>query len=135
MEIPKDIEVLETKTSFIWRDPSGIICSITKENTPSLSDQENEKEMERFYNFFGRDKLCFLIDVKHAKPNSPSERKRSGKILNEITLAMALIIYNPLGRMLINLFVGLQKPPYPMKIFKPGEEALAKEWLIKFLKT
>lgn len=128
MDIPDDVPVEETKTSFIWTK-DGIIFSITKENAPKLSPEENEQQTKEFLAKYGHKKHLFLIDAKHAQASSPEERKRAANVLNEITTAMAIIVYNPLGRMLINLFVGLQKPPYPLKIFKPGDEVEAINWL------
>lgn len=134
MEVPKDIEVVETKTGYIWED-RGVICNVSKENAPKLSEEENDKETARFLSLFGNKKHCILIDAKYTKPTPPEERKKAAKTLTEIVQAMAVIVHNPLGRMVVNLFIGLQKPPYPMKIYKPGEEEEAKEWLRTFLEV
>lgn len=134
MEVPKDIEVVETKTGYIWQK-DGIIYSTYKEDHPKLNAEETQAETERFLALFGNKKHCFLIDTKNSKPSSSEERKKGAETLNKITLAMAIIVHNPLGRMLVNLFVGLQKPPYPLKTFKPGEVDKAKEWLGTFLEA
>ncbi|MBD3638099.1 MAG: STAS/SEC14 domain-containing protein [Crocinitomicaceae bacterium] len=133
MEIPEDVKVWENTTSIYWLDKDGILCSISKENSPKVSPEESEKQVAELLKRVGEQKLCILIDAKHAQPSSKEERDQSAKTLNKITKAMAVIVHNPLGRMVVNLFIGLQKPPYPMKIFKPGDEQKAKVWLKKHL--
>lgn len=130
MELPSNKDIFETKTGYIWQDENGIICSITKKDAPRLSNEENEEETKLFLEKYGNKKQLFLFDIKHAQPNTPEERKRAAAVLNEITTAMALIVHNALGRMMVNLFVGLQKPPYPLKIFKPEDEQKAINWLL-----
>lgn len=133
MEIPANVEVKETRTSYYWFDSDGILCSVSKKDPPDLSPEESRLQVEDFIDLFGDKKRCILIDARYAKPNSPEERKRAAESLNKLTKAMAVIVHNPMGRMIVNLFIGLQKPSYPMKIFKPGEEDKAKEWLLNHM--
>lgn len=133
MEPPKDVEVHETPTSRIWLGKDGILYSITKPNAPKLSPEQSRNQLDDFMEKFGNKKQCMLIDVKYAQPNTPEERKQSAELLPKVTKAMAVIVHNPLGRMVVNLFIGLEKPKYPMKIFKPGDEEKAREWLKKYL--
>lgn len=133
MVLPTGIDMHETKTGFFWIESDGILCSITKKNAPKLSPEESEIELKKFYNLMGNEKRCILIDAKYAKPNSPEERKEAAEVLPKLTKALAIIVHNALGRMLVNLFIGLEKPPYPMKIFKPNQEDEAREWLRTYL--
>ncbi|HLP13019.1 MAG TPA: STAS/SEC14 domain-containing protein [Flavobacteriales bacterium] len=132
MQAPPNVEVNETLTGFFWFE-DGILCSTTKPNAPKLTSEQEKQETEKFIARYGKQKFCLLIDGKHIKPNSKEERKKAAETLPEFVNAIAIIVHNPLGRIVVNLFVGLQKPPYPLKIFKPGEEAKAKEWLKQYL--
>jgi hypothetical protein len=45
--------------------------------------------------------------------------------------AVALLVDSPLSRIIGNFFMGLNKPPFPVKVF--GDEAEALAWLTGFL--
>jgi hypothetical protein len=45
--------------------------------------------------------------------------------------AVALLVGSPLSRIIGNFFMGLNKPPFPVRIF--GDEAEALAWLTGFL--
>lgn len=51
--------------------------------------------------------------------------------VSEVTSAMALVTQSKLGNVLGNLFLGLNKNPYPTKLFK--DEKSARKWLVEFL--
>ncbi len=133
MEPPKNAEVHETLTGKFWFDEYGILYSVSKQDPPKLSPAEAKEQLDMFLKVFGQEKKCMLIDAKYAKPNTPQERKEAAEMLPKLVKAMAIIVHNALGRLAINLFIGLEKPTYPMKIFKPGEEDKAVEWLKKYL--
>ena len=134
MNVPEHLQVHETPTSFIWVDENGILIAIGKDNVVTKPTPEDQEEQNRqFLEIFGKTRRCMLLELKHAQPSSTQEQKKSAKLLEELTKAMAVIIHNPLGRMIINVFVGLQKPSYPIKIFKPKEEDKAIEWLKQYL--
>ncbi|HYG49285.1 MAG TPA: hypothetical protein VD905_00205 [Flavobacteriales bacterium] len=132
MQAPADVQVTETLTGFYWFE-DGILCSTSKPDPPKLTPEQQKEEADRFFAQFGKQRYCMLIDGKHIKPNTKEERKKAAEIMPEFTRAVAVIVHNPLGRMVVNLFIGLSKPGYPLKIFKPGEEARAKEWLKQYL--
>ncbi len=48
----------------------------------------------------------------------------------QFKLAMAMLVNSPLQRMIGNLFLKLNKPPYPTRLFRLEKEALA--WLKEF---
>lgn len=130
---PPDVKTYENSGSIYWFESDGILCSFSKPDAPRVNDDDAVAEFERFYQEHGQRRFCILIDAKHAKPNTKAERQRAAEMLPRVTKALAVIVHNPLGRMLVNLFVGLQKPPYPLKIFKPGEEDQARAWLRQYL--
>ena len=56
-----------------------------------------------------------------------SRNYASGKEVSKITEAMALLIKSPVSKVLGNIFLGINKPPYPTKLFTDKEEAI--KWL------
>jgi hypothetical protein len=129
---PDHIEVTETLTGFFWFE-EGILCSTSKPDPPRLSEQETQQQTEEFYAKYGKQKYCMLIDGKHMKPNTREERQKAAELMPDLVKAIGIIVHNPLGRIVVNLFIGLQKPQYPLKIFKPGQEKEAREWLKQYL--
>ncbi|MBS1256380.1 MAG: hypothetical protein MAG581_02202 [Deltaproteobacteria bacterium] len=71
---------------------------------------------------------AFLIDIRIVRSIDKESRKfYTGKEASEITLGVALLIGSKLSRMLGNFFIGLDRPPYPIRLFNIEEEALI--WL------
>jgi SpoIIAA-like len=128
MIAPENVEVTETLSGFYWFE-EGILYSSLKPDAPKLTPEQEKAATEKFIAKYGKGKFCMLIDGKHIKPNTREERKKAAEILPEFVSAIAILVHNPLGRIVVNLFVGLQKPPYPIKIFKPDEIDKAKDWL------
>lgn len=131
MKAPDNAEVTETITGFFWFE-EGILCSVSKPDAPKLTPEQEKEETEKLIAKYGKKKFCMLIDGKHIKPSTKEERRKAAETLPQFVNAIAIIVHNPLGRIVVNLFVGLQKPPYPLKIFKPSEEDKAKEWLKQY---
>jgi hypothetical protein len=48
------------------------------------------------------------------------------------TLATALIVDSPVGRIIGNFFIGMNKPGIPVKIFDSEDKAI--QWLRGFIK-
>jgi hypothetical protein len=129
---PKNADVVETKTGYYWFE-DGILCSVRKPDGPNLTPEERKREREEFINRYGMKQHCLLIDGKYIKPSTRQEREDAAAEMPKLVKALAIIVHNPMGRIVINLFMGLQKPPYPVKTFKPGEWQKAKEWLKQYM--
>jgi hypothetical protein len=134
MIVPTNTQIYETLSSTYWFDEDGIMCSNTKPIPANITVKEIIKDSDKVIKELKtlNKKFCMLIDLEYSRQNTREERENAAKAMPEITKALAVIVHNPLGRVMMNLFLGLSKPTYPIKIFKPGEEADAKEWLKQY---
>ena len=130
MEIPKNVKLIETPTSTIWFDETGICCSISKKHPPQ-SLEESKKSVEEFKKLTNGKKVCMLLDITNSSPSSKEIRDYAAEEMPKLVIAIAMISRSPLGRMVANLFFGLKPPSYPTKMFSNEKEA--KEWLKQYL--
>jgi hypothetical protein len=133
MEIPKDREILEMTTSYIWIDDEGILYSKPKggEETQQTPEQIRT-EMVRFRKFIGNKKMCMVLESNpNSKPPTKEVRDIAAEELNSVTKAMAIITSSPLSKMIANLFFSFKPPTYPVKMFTNADEA--REWVRQYL--
>ena len=130
MEIPTNVDLIETSTSTIWFDETGICCSISKKHPPQ-SLEETKKSVENFKKLINGKKVCMLLDITNSSPSSKEVRDYIAEEMPKLVIAIAMVSKSPLGRMIGNLFFGLKPPPYPAKMFSYEKEA--KEWLKQYL--
>ena len=71
-----------------------------------------------------------LVDTTHA---GPQDRAARMEFINrhEVVAAVALIVGNPLSRMMATFFVNVSKPKAPTRLFE--DEAAALAWLKGYL--
>lgn len=78
------------------------------------------------------EKLLNLTDMREVKSITREARDYLvGEEATKITKACALLVNSPLSKIIGNIFLGLNKPVYPAKIFTSEEKAL--EWLRGFV--
>lgn len=80
----------------------------------------------------GRQPRLVLADLSspRIKPATPEARAiYSGPHSLEYVSRMAMIIRSPAGRLIGNLFLKVNAPPYPVKLFTAEPQALA--WLLE----
>ena len=130
MEIPNNVEIIETPTSTMWFDEDGILYSISKKHPPSTIE-ESQKALDDLKKIIKDQKVCMLLDITNSSPSSKEMRDFAAEEMPKIAKAIAIISTSALGRMVANLFFGLKPPPYPMKMFSDEKEV--KEWLKQYL--
>mgnify|MGYP001560284686 CR=1 FL=1 len=130
MEIPPNTKVTDLPASVFWFDESGILCSITK-NTAAPSFDETKRIIEHFKQLIGNRKVCILLDVTNSPPNTKETRDYMSAEMPKFSKAVGIISGSAFGMMVANIFFGLKKQPYPVKMFT--DERVAKKWLKQFL--
>ncbi len=74
--------------------------------------------------------LC-LFDIRQVISISREGRMHAvNQESSEITIACANLIGSPIGKMIGNIFIRINHPPYPAKLFNDEEEAI--KWLLQF---
>jgi len=120
-------EVIETKTTFHSRSPEGIFISRMKENAmESLEDAyENGKTL---LNLKGGDpKLPILVDFSKAAGQESGARKFYAENSGKWCTKAAILVSSPVSKVMGNIYMGLNKPIVPTRLFTQESEAIA--WL------
>lgn len=127
-------EVVETRTSKVWLDEDGIF------RTLSLPDVnvtlEDFKAINRQHRrLCGGKKTPILNDIRGAKTMVSREARifAASEEACEITSAAALLVGSPVSRVIGNFFLGINRPPYPTRLFTSEAEAI--KWLKGFLEN
>lgn len=127
---PKNMQVTEFRTSTVWFDEHGILCTVAKK-VPLQNKEEAIKAFDEFKEYIDGKKVCMLSDSSDAPPANKEVRDYAAELMPEIAKAVAVISRSAVGRMAANLFFSIKKQPYPVKMF--NDEAEAKEWLKQYL--
>lgn len=122
--------VTERINDFIWFDENNILCSVPKETVVKVTLEESKQEILEWEKVHGNKKFCMITVVNPYTKSTKEERDFIAEVFPKYISALAVINDSALGRMAINLFIGLRPPSYPLKVFK--EARLAKEWLQQY---
>ncbi len=126
----KDDGAIETRTSRIWLGDDQIM----RVRVAKGAEQKLEDAVENIFamaELSSGKRLPAIIDISESKSIARDARNyyASEKAV-EVELALALVIGSPLSRLMGNFFLGLNKPPYPTRLFTSEQEAIA--WLKGF---
>ena len=130
MEIPEKADIYKTPLSVQWFDEEGIFCSVTNKNI-EITREELVTVFTYIKSQSGGKKICWLGDISMANSADKETREFAAEITPSLVEALALVTDSPVSRMLGNLFIGLQKPAYPVKLFT--NETEARKWLRNYI--
>ncbi len=120
-------EIVETAQFRFTMRPDGILFS---EGAPGFNmTLEDAQECTRITNelqgFQAKPLMCDLTNI--ASMTYECRKHFSGDVHAETYTKCALIIGNPVSRILGNFFIGLNRPKKPVRLFTSQEKAVA--WL------
>ena len=123
-------EMIESRTSQFWLDEEGILCVKTLPQAYyTLADAQ--KNVEIMHQLADGQKRPVLVEMKQIKGMDGNARAYSaGDNVESITLALAMVIGSTLGKALGNLWLGINKPSFPTRMFNSETEAI--KWLKGF---
>ncbi|MFW7413785.1 hypothetical protein [Demequina sp. SO4-18] len=109
----------------IWLRPDGLVEIEWAPHVPS-GLEDAVATIEAMTELTGGKAAPLLVDTTHAGPQDRAARmeyvRRQG-----IVSAVALIVGNPLSRMMATFFINVSKPEVPVRLFEDRAEAEA--WL------
>ncbi|MDN4480104.1 DUF7793 family protein [Demequina muriae] len=113
----------------IWLRPDGLVEIAWVPHVPSgLADAV--ASIDAMTELTGGKPAPLLVDTTHAGPQDREARmeyiRRQG-----IVTAVALIVGNPLSRMMATFFINVSRPEVPVRLFE--DEARAVAWLKEHL--
>jgi len=119
--------ITERKNEFMWIEDEDILCSVPKEKLEVLTREEVQEQIDEWEKTHGNKKLKMITVVNPTAKSTKEDRDFVAEVFPKYISALAVINHTALGRMAINLFIGLRPPSYPLKVFKDGDEA--RKWL------
>ena len=124
--------MIETRTIKVWLDEEGILRIVTKPGITqqTLSDAvENMDAVEKAR--LGKKRPVF-VDIREAMSTDSEGRKYYTRPeLVDLFSAGAFVVGSPISRVIGGLYLGLNRPPFPIRLFTSESEAL--DWLRNLL--
>lgn len=118
-------------TSFVtlWMD-DGILCCRYSDNLHVSLDVAKACVESRIF-FAKGNSYPLLIDMKGIKSTTREAREYMASVGVTLVKAGALITGSPFNRMLGNIFLTIDRPPVPTRLFT--NEVAARQWLSQYL--
>ena len=117
-----------TRIAKIWQGEEGIVRGVGSLNSIEATITDAMEICSAIFKVSEGKKRPLLVDIKNVKSATRETREYfAGDEAARIIEAMALLIGSPVGRMIGNFFLRINKPIYPTKLFTSENEAI--EWL------
>lgn len=124
--------IVETRTVKIRLDDNDIIRIVTKPGIAKQTLSDAVENMNALENVRLGKKRPLFVDIRAAMSTDAEGRKYySRPELADHFTACAFIVSSPVSRVIGSFFLGLNKLPFPVRLFTSDEGAL--EWLKEFL--
>lgn len=125
-----DLPTVETRTTVMTLRAPDFVHVLLKQGV-EVSLQDACENSEATLQLAGDRKILVLVDTRPARGISREARTHfSDAQVRRHTVAQALVIDSGPSRVMGNFFLGLNKPPFPTKLFT--SEAKAEAWLRGF---
>ena len=124
-----DTNVITHPKFRMWLRPDGIVQLVWAPRTTVLLEDATAA-LEATAQLTGRRLRPVLIDMRDTGPQDRSARAEWTS-RTDVSSAVALIVGTSLSRLMGNLFISVNKPPFPVRLF--DNEASAVAWLQKFV--
>ena len=125
-----NIQKVETPYITLWLDDEGFLCGQYANDVHLTLDIAISIVESRIYFAKGRS-YRLLIDMRGIKSTTRDARKYMATIGATLVTAGALITGSPINRALGNIFLTIDKPLVPTKLFT--NETSARQWLKLYL--
>ena len=131
MEAQASSQEITTRTATLWLGNDGILRKVFLKNADETLQDALESE-EVIKKLSAEKKRPLLVDFTGLHSMDAQARDyyisdRSGNLL----AACGGVTRSMIGRVISNFFMGFNKPPTPVKLFKTEEES--SEWLKQFI--
>jgi len=130
MKIPENVNLYEHTIGTLWFDANGILHSVSKTAPRSMEIMtEYVAYMKQILN---NQRVFILSDISDAVAMDKATRDYMDTELGNLYKAMALVSHKAAGKMIGNVFMTLNTPNLPIRMFlneKDGEV-----WLLELIK-
>ncbi len=121
----QDASVITHPKFRMWLRPDGIVQVVWISRTTALLEDATAT-LEAMAQLTGGRRSPLLVDMRDTGPQDRATRAEWIS-RSDLQSAVALIVGTPLSRMLGNLLLRANKPPFPVRLF--DNEASAVAWL------
>ena len=120
------MKVIETRSAVIHVDEMGIHRATCKAVAQDVNDAKENVAVSK--KLSGGKKVLLYIDIRKLKSQTREcQVYYSGPAGCEVYSAVAILIQSVLSKVIANFFMGLRRPPIPIRLFTDEAEAFA--WL------
>ncbi|PCH67258.1 MAG: hypothetical protein COC01_06260 [Bacteroidetes bacterium] len=124
-----EIEKTKTSNAELWIEDGIYILIHKADKTTSLETVQDHLRLH--IELSGGKKMPLFIDMTGQIGASPEAREfGNSDEIKQTYSAIGLLVGSVFNRVLGSLFMTINKPPYPVKMFATKEEAM--EWLQQF---
>jgi len=122
----------KTSQGEVWMDEDGVLYQAYPSGT-ELKLEDSLEELEIYRSAFCKDvSRPIIVDLSNIKRVSKESRDiYSSEEMGGIISAAALIVSNPVSRIMGNFYMGINKTKMPVRMFATTMDA--KNWLKDFL--
>jgi hypothetical protein len=124
-----DSSVITHAKFRMWLRPDGIVQLVWVPQTTALLEDATAA-LEAMAQLTGGRQRPLLIDMRYTGPQDRSARAEWTS-RTDLSSAVAMVVGTQLSRMMGNLFIRVNRPPFPTRLF--DNEASAVAWLQKFV--
>jgi hypothetical protein len=125
----EDSGVITNPKFRMWLRPDGIVAMVFASRIETdLADAV--AAIDAMTELTGGRRSPLLVDMHGSGPQTRAARLEAAR-RDDVVSAVALIVDTPLGRMLGNFFLSVNKPPFPVRLFDNETSAVA--WLQTFV--
>lgn len=128
---PPTVQYTETPISLLWMNDNGILHSMIKADYDPNNFEANKQTFDIMENYAKGSKIKLIVETGKLKSGSKEIRAYADERLPNFLSAAAYITPNSFSKMVMNIYVGGKKRPYPIRFFSNYDEALA--WLTKVI--
>jgi hypothetical protein len=125
----QDTRVITNPKFRMWLRPDGIVQVAWVPRSPALVEDATAT-LEAMAQLTGGRRSPLLVDMRDTGPQDRATRA-AWTSRTDLQSAIGLIVGTPLSRMLGNLLLRANKPPFPARLF--DNEASAVAWLKGFV--
>ena len=123
--------VVETRTARIWLEDNEILRTVIYPKS-ELTFEDARDILDRHIELVGDNRVVSLVDIRQIKSVTREARTHAtDESVSRFALALALIVDTPVSRVIGNFFLGINRPPYPTRLFTSEREAV--NWLKGFI--
>jgi hypothetical protein len=122
-------QIWKGKLADYWLDEDGVLHAASK--VAARTTENVKANFDLVHQITHNQQVCVILDMTHTKPYSVNALRHLLAEFRYAYKAIAFVSRSPIGEMVANIAIELNRSNCPMRVFKNSEDA--KEWIRKYL--